>query len=69
MIGIEANLLAAILRRAALRQPVSCGEGLKLANSTIEGTESQVALMEWNKNHLNNGPQDDTFVTLGQRYW
>jgi hypothetical protein len=46
MIGIEFHLLAAILRRAALRQPVSCGEGLELANSMIEGTEAQLALME-----------------------
>jgi hypothetical protein len=36
MIGIEAHLLADILRRAALRQPVTCGEGLVLANSMIE---------------------------------
>jgi hypothetical protein len=35
----------------------------------IEGTESQAALMEWNKNHLKNGPQYDTFRTLCQRYW
>jgi hypothetical protein len=25
--------------------------------------------MEWKKTHLKNGPQDDTFGTLGQRYW
>jgi hypothetical protein len=49
MIGIEAHLLAAILRRAAFRQPVSCGEGFELANSMIEGTEAQVALMEWKR--------------------
>jgi hypothetical protein len=67
MIGIEAHLLAAILR-AALRQPVSCGGGFELANFMIEGTESQVALMEWKKNHLKNGPRNDTFGTLGQRY-
>jgi hypothetical protein len=68
MIGIEAHLLAAILRRAALRQPVYCGEGLELANSMIEGTQSQLALMEWKKN-LKNGPNDNSFGTLGQRYW
>jgi hypothetical protein len=69
MISIEAHLLAVILRRPALRQPVSCGEGIELANSMIEGMESQVAFMELKKNHLKNGPQDDTFGTLGQRYW
>jgi hypothetical protein len=69
VIGIEAHLLATILQRAALHQPVYCGDGLELANSTIEGTESQVAFMEWKKNHLKNGPQDDTFGKLGQRYW
>jgi hypothetical protein len=30
MIGIEAHLLAVILRRAVLHQPVSCSEGLEL---------------------------------------
>jgi hypothetical protein len=45
MIGIESHLLAAILRRAALRQQVSCGEGLELDNSMIERTRSQLALM------------------------
>jgi hypothetical protein len=38
LIGIEAHLLADILRRAALRQPVYCGEGLELDNLMIEGT-------------------------------
>jgi hypothetical protein len=65
MIGIEAHLLAAILRRAALHQPVYCGEGLELANSMIVGTEAQLALMEWEKINLKNGPNDDSFGTLG----
>jgi hypothetical protein len=69
MIGIEAHLLAAILRRAALHKPVSCGEGLELATSMLEGMEAQVALMEFKKNPLKNGPNNDTFGTLGQRYW
>jgi hypothetical protein len=42
----------AILRRAALRQPVTCGEGLVLANSMIEGTEAKVRLMDWKRNNL-----------------
>jgi hypothetical protein len=61
--------LAAVLRRAALHHTVYCGEGLELANSMIEGTESQVALMEWKKSHLKNGPQDDTFGKLGHCNW
>jgi hypothetical protein len=47
MVGIEGHLLAVMLRRAALRQPVYCAEGLELANSMIEGTETQVGLMNW----------------------
>jgi hypothetical protein len=69
MIGIEAHLLASILRYSSLLHPVSCGEGLELANSMIKGTESQVALMEYKKNNLKNGPHNDTFRTLGQRNW
>jgi hypothetical protein len=47
---IEAHLLAAILRRATLHQPVSCAEGLTLANSLIEGTPAhQHYLMLWKR--------------------
>jgi hypothetical protein len=49
MSGIEGHLLAAILCRAALRQPVYCAEGMELANSMIEGTETQVGLINWKK--------------------
>jgi hypothetical protein len=69
MAGIEGHLLAAILRRAALRQPVSCAEGLELANSLIEGTTTQLDLMAWKKANLKNGPDDDSFGSLGVRYW
>jgi hypothetical protein len=48
---------------------VSCGEGLELTNSMIEITQVQLALVESKKNHLKNGPNADTFGTLGQRYW
>jgi hypothetical protein len=65
VIDIEAHLLAAILRQSAFRQPVTCGEGLVLANSMIEGTEAHGRLMDWKKNNLKNGPHDDTFGTLG----
>jgi hypothetical protein len=47
--GIEGHLVAVILGRAELHQPVSCAEGLELANSMIEGTETQVGLMNWKK--------------------
>jgi hypothetical protein len=57
---IEAHLLSVILRRSALRQSVTCGEGLVLANSMIEGTETQVRLMDWKKNNLKNRPNDNT---------
>jgi hypothetical protein len=69
MVGIEGHLLAAILRRAALRQPVSCAEGLELANSLIEGTTTQLDLMAWKKANSKNGPDDDSFRSLGTRYW
>jgi hypothetical protein len=69
MNGIEAHLLADILRCVALRQPVSCTEGLALANSLIEGTPTQVERMEWKVTHLKNGTHDDSFGTFGWRYW
>jgi hypothetical protein len=49
MSGIEGHLLAVILCQAALLQPVYCAEGLELANSTIEGTGTQIGLMNWGK--------------------
>jgi hypothetical protein len=49
MVGIEGHLLAAILRQDALLQPVYCAEGLELVNSMIEGTETQVGLINWKK--------------------
>jgi hypothetical protein len=47
MIGIEAHCLGIILRCVALKQDVSCAEGLDIANSLIEDTQSQVYLLEW----------------------
>jgi hypothetical protein len=69
MTGIKSHFLAAILRRAALRQPVSCAEGLALTNSPIEGTMAQVELMEWKNIHLRTESHNDSFGTLGPRYW
>jgi hypothetical protein len=68
IVGIEAHLLGIILRRAALRQSVSCAEWLKLANSRIEGTAHKLCLMEWKKKHLKMGEIFFTFGFLGARY-
>jgi hypothetical protein len=68
MSGIEADLLGIILRRVALRQPVSCAEGLELANSLIDWTQTQVDLMEWGKKHLKMGKRDTMIGNLGTRY-
>jgi hypothetical protein len=69
MTGIEALLLANILRHDALRQPVSCSEGLVLANSLIDGMVAQIDLMACKAMHLKNGTDENSFVTLGWRYW
>jgi hypothetical protein len=36
--GVEAHLLKCLLLQGTMRQQVSCVEGLKLANSIIDGT-------------------------------
>jgi hypothetical protein len=64
MVAIETHLLGIILRCAALRQPVSCAEGLELTNSLIEGTAHQLCLIEWKKKHLKMGEIDVTFGFL-----
>jgi hypothetical protein len=68
MAGIEGHLIAAIIGRAAIRQPVSCAEGLQLANSMIEGKTTQIHLMAWKKANLKNGLDNDSFGSLGTRY-
>jgi hypothetical protein len=35
----------------------------------IEGTETQVGLVNWKKKHLKNSEIDDSFGSLGTRYW
>jgi hypothetical protein len=67
--GTKGHLLAAILRRTALRQPVYCAEGLELAKSMIKGTKTQIDLMVWKKINLKNFPTDDSFSSLGTRCW
>jgi hypothetical protein len=69
MTGIEGYLLAAILRIAALRQHVSCAEGLDLADSLLEGTATQLELMTRKKANLKNGNDDDSLISLCTRYW
>jgi hypothetical protein len=69
MAGIESPFFAAILVRVAFCQHVSCVEGLVLANSLIDGTVAQVDLVEWKATHIKNRTHDDSFDTLGWRYW
>jgi hypothetical protein len=40
-----------------------------LKNSLIEGTTTQLDLMAWKKANLKNGPDDDSYGSLGTRYW
>jgi hypothetical protein len=35
----------------------------------IEGTEIQLDIMAWKKTNLKNGPTEDSFGSLGTRYW
>jgi hypothetical protein len=52
MAGFEAHLLKCLIIRGATRQPVSCAEGLQLANSIIDGTISQAQLILWKKKRM-----------------
>jgi hypothetical protein len=40
-----------------------------LANSLIEGTPTQLDIMAWKKANLKNGPDDDSFGSIGTRHW
>jgi hypothetical protein len=35
----------------------------------IEGTQTQIDMMVWKKTNLKNGLTDDSFSSLGTRYW
>jgi hypothetical protein len=69
MIEVEAHLLKVMLLRGTMRLPVSCAEGLELANSLIEGTVSQFQLVEWKYQHPSKNFREDKATTLGQKYW
>jgi hypothetical protein len=66
---VEAHLLKVILLRGTMQQPVSCREGLELANSLIEGTPTQNNLVEWKKARLGKNYREETATKMGQKYW
>jgi hypothetical protein len=66
---IEAHLIKVILLHGGFCQPVSCAEGLQLVNSIIEGTVSQVQLIQWKIIHLGKNYNEEAAGQLGQKYW
>jgi hypothetical protein len=66
---VGAHVLKVILIRGAMRHPVSCAEGLALANSLITGTVSHMQLIKWKKKHLGKNYREETAAVLGHKYW
>jgi hypothetical protein len=69
MYEVEAHLLKVILLHGAMRQPVSCGEGLHFASSIIEDTVTQLKMTQWKQLHLGKSFREESAAELGQKHW
>jgi hypothetical protein len=52
MFRVEKLLVSMILRRAVMRQPYTVRECLKLANSLIDKSVTQVQLVQWKQKNV-----------------
>jgi hypothetical protein len=66
---VEAHLLKVILLRGVMRQPVSCGEGLELADLIKEDTVTQLQMIQWKQLHLGKSFREKSAAILGQKDW
>jgi hypothetical protein len=62
----DAHLVKVVLLRGVIHQLVSCGEGLQLANLIIEGTISQLQLIQRKITHIGMNNNKETAGQLGQ---
>ena len=51
MLAVEPQLVQVIIQKAAIRQPLTCSQGLLLANSLIAGTDIERQVNEWREKY------------------
>jgi hypothetical protein len=66
--SIEPNLVNMAKQMAKCRIPLTCGQGIMMINSCIEGTESQKKLIEF-KQRIKSDQDSDSLGTVGSGYW
>ena len=72
---VEEMLIQIILQLAKMQVPISCWQGLLLANSLISGKDIKEEVHEWKKMHCiasqgeNNDEETDKSHLLGIGYW
>eukprot|EP00978_Attheya_sp_CCMP212_P006142 scaffold13838_cov51-Attheya_sp.AAC.1 len=78
MIGVEDQIVELCIRMAKIRQPLSCANGLCLANSVIKGTETEKKVREWQEHNIKackmkkgnlDDDDDDVPGLLKTGYW
>jgi hypothetical protein len=73
MAEVEPYLVQLIIQFSNMRIPISCAQGLELANSLISGTEVEKKLIEWKSNNCyaykHASVSGDENKKLGLGYW
>jgi len=71
MIDIEPYLVELIGELEKMRVPISCRQGLALANSIISGTSHESRVIAWKQKHCNSFNRSDSSEEplLGKGYW
>ncbi len=71
MIDIEPYLVELIGELEKMRVPISCRQGLALANSIISGTSHESTVIAWKQKHCNSISRSDSREEplLGKGYW
>ena len=65
---MEDTLVDICIQLGKIRQPLDCGEAVKLANDLIKGTEIREQLIEFQTSRKLGG-EDFTYRTLSNGWW
>jgi len=72
MVEIEPYLVELMQQLEKMRVPISCRQGLALANSIISGTSHEARVLAWKEKHcfsFKTGESNNNLPLLGKGYW
>jgi hypothetical protein len=69
MNDIKPYLVELIGQLEKMRVPISCRQGLALANSIISGTSHESRAIAWKEKHCNSFQNGSKEPLLGKGYW